>query len=106
MLACGEPSPEKKLKNLIKKAESGDVESQLTLGYEYSSGGGLVRKDHSEAESWFKKASFSGNFEAKHALASILLGKNDYIGAEMALVNCYSKRCKNTLGLLYYDLKR
>ena len=50
----------KSIKLLKEEAEKGDVESQLTLGYNYLHGIG-VTKDESEAVKWYRKAAEQGN---------------------------------------------
>lgn len=57
------------------RAERGDVESQLALGYAYASGTPRVEKDPVQAKLWFELAALKGNSQAQYEL-----GKFFYTG--------------------------
>ena len=52
---------------LVKKAESGDVEAQYLLGRSYDKGKG-VAQDYKEAAKWYKKAAEHGSADAQSNL--------------------------------------
>lgn len=57
---------------LIQKAESGDLKSQLVLGFAYL-GGGLLNTDYIEATRWFRKGAEQGSGWAQCGLGSLAL---------------------------------
>ena len=61
-------TPEKKLADLVKRAERGDANAQSALGLMYYKGDG-VPKDAAKAAEWFQKAAAQG-----HAKAQLNLG--------------------------------
>ena len=58
------------VKELIKKAESGNTEAQIKLGYMYLDGQG-VPKNYAEAMKWAKRAAEKGVAKAQHMLGGI-----------------------------------
>ncbi|MSQ69665.1 MAG: hypothetical protein EXR27_00040 [Betaproteobacteria bacterium] len=67
-------TPEKKLPDLLKRAEQGDAEAQTNLGVAYSNGEG-VPKDAAKAVEWYQKAAAQG-----YARAQLNLGWMYYSG--------------------------
>ncbi len=61
------PSPEKRLMELQKQADSGDAEAQYNLGLMYSEGDG-VPKNAAKAVEWYQKAAAQGNEKAQYNL--------------------------------------
>ena len=58
------PSPIKYSTELKEKAEEGDSEAQVNLGWCYFNGLGIDR-DYKKAASWFQKAAEQGDAKAK-----------------------------------------
>ena len=62
-------------KRLQKKAEAGDAEAQVTLGWMYYAGedyaGKEVPKDFVESAKWYRRAAEQGNAEAQSALGEL-----------------------------------
>ena len=64
---------------LLKAAEQGNVEAQVTLGQvyageyatEYNEAGTDVTPDPAESEKWYRKAADQGNSQAQEALDSL-----------------------------------
>ena len=71
------------LKNLTKMAEQGNTKAQFNLGGMYEKGRG-VRKDETEAVSWYRKAAETGHKQALKNLTKIVeQGNTDYLGESM-----------------------
>lgn len=82
------------LSQLIKRAESGDSESQYKLGFIYDAGLG-VNHDHKKAMYWMNKSASQGNSDAKEYLESQLPKKpaSPFIYIEKA-----DRACQATTG--------
>ena len=63
-------TPEKKLADLMKRAERGEAEAQFNLGQMYRKGEG-VPMDAAKAVEWFQKAAEQGNADAQSNLGSM-----------------------------------
>ena len=62
--SCDKRSPDvKELETLQIKAESGDIEAQVSLALKYYEGQGVL-EDHATAFRWYFKAAEQGNAEA------------------------------------------
>ena len=59
------------IKNLLKKAEQGDAQSQFLAGMLYENGLGIA-KDETLAHAWYRKAAAQGHREAKQKLGESL----------------------------------
>lgn len=59
------------VRNFIRAAELGNVDAQRQLGQIYLMGGDKIRKNHSEAVKWFKKAAAQGDSASKNALTDL-----------------------------------
>jgi len=57
----------RKVKNLHRFAEEGEMEAQNSLAKRYQKGN-MVKKDCQKAAFWYQKASFSGNENSKEHL--------------------------------------
>lgn len=55
--------------SLVKKAEKGDAQAQVDLGYNYHFGKGVTKSDE-QANYWYAKAADQGNANAQNNLAS------------------------------------
>jgi len=55
---------------LTQKAEAGDAEAQVCLGFAYHYGGG-VSQDFQQAVKWYRKAAEQGNAAAQSALRAL-----------------------------------
>ena len=76
--AAAPPSPE--TRELMRKAEAGDVESQFRLGSLYDMGyGGPAMA--SETEKWYKLAAEAGHSEAQNSMGSIYQAEKRYTEA-------------------------
>src|SRR6266849_1664823 len=65
------------------RAEAGDVEAQIFLGWEYALGK-FVEKDSNLATHWLKRASDQGSKEATYRLAVLLvISQKDKTGIEL-----------------------
>ena len=95
------------LREMIKKAEQGDVNAQWKLGWKYYDGDG-VRNDYTKAFSYFKLVADAGYVDAQYVLGLLY---EDGIGVEkdytlaayyykLAAEQNYSE-AQNRLGLLY-----
>jgi len=80
-LAC--PAFSEDIKTLIKKAEAGDLDAQLNLGYAYYDGQGVPQNNH-EAVKWFRKAAEQGNAKAQFNLGA-LYGNGQGVPQDYAL---------------------
>ena len=67
---ASEPTPEQKLAELVKKAETGDASAQVNLANMYYAGKG-VAKDMAKATEWYEKAAAQGHTDAQSKLAWI-----------------------------------
>ena len=59
------------VEKITKSAESGDVESQMTMGYLYANGKHLLPQDYAKAREWYRKAEKQGSAEAKAELEKL-----------------------------------
>ncbi|MBS7327826.1 MAG: sel1 repeat family protein [Oxalobacter sp.] len=59
------------IKNLLKKAEQGDAQSQFLAGMLYENGLGIA-KDANLAQAWYRKAAAQGHREAKQKLGETI----------------------------------
>jgi TPR repeat protein len=71
-------SPEE-LKNYRTRAEAGDIEAQIYLGWAFLEGK-FVEKDCSLAKEWLERASNQGSKEAGYRLAMLLISQKDKNG--------------------------
>ena len=74
-------SPEE-LKNYRTRAEAGDIEAQIYLGWAFL-GGKFVEKDYSLAKEWLERASNQGSKEAGYRLAMLLISQKNKDGIEI-----------------------
>lgn len=68
----------RKIKNLHRFANEGEVDAQNSLAKRYQKGD-IVKKDCQKAAFWYQKASFSGDEGAKGHLEKFLDGKEKSI---------------------------
>jgi len=66
-MVLGKIKPLDDLQELIKSAETGDVEAQYNLGVRYFKGRGVV-KDSNQAVMWFARAAEQGHVHAQYSL--------------------------------------
>ncbi|WP_194726428.1 tetratricopeptide repeat protein [Noviherbaspirillum malthae] len=66
-LAIAEAVDTRTIKEVVRDAEKGDVQSQAMAGYMYVSGDG-VERNYREAYHWLMKATQKGNADAQHNL--------------------------------------
>ena len=99
------------LENLIKMANSGEVEAQNKLGNMYYKGEG-VSQDYQKAIEWYKKAALRGHAKAQYNLG-ILYNGGKIIHDNKAAIECYEKAAKQgyapaqcALGLIYKQFRR
>ena len=59
------------IKNLLKRAEQGDAQSQFLAGMLYKNGLGIA-KDEILAQTWYRKAAAQGHREAKQKLGETI----------------------------------
>ena len=70
MLACGILCANVDINALRKSAEQGNAKAQYSLGWCYANGKG-VKKDHSKAAKWWRKAAEQGFAPAAEALKKL-----------------------------------
>ena len=97
------------LREMIKKAEQGDVNAQWKLGWKYYDGDG-VRNDYTKAFSYFKLVADAGYVDAQYVLGRLY---EDGLGVDQdyTLAAHYYKlaaeqgdaKAQNSLGLLYKE---
>ena len=94
-------------KELLQKAEAGDVDSQIGLGLIYRLGTG-VEEDASTAEKWFGKAADQGSVRAMYLLGILNAEKENYLKAAELLYEAAEqghKEAQFNLGILYMMAK-
>ncbi|MEO2138918.1 MAG: tetratricopeptide repeat protein [Thermoleophilia bacterium] len=69
------------------RAEAGDAEAQLNLGFRYAAGLGTHPQDHAEAVRWYRLAADQGNASAQYSLGFMYAMARgvpqDYVQAHM-----------------------
>ena len=97
------------IETLLKKAESGDPNSQLALAKKYFDGRKGIPQDYNEAVKWFTKAAQQGLADAQNNLGEMYDNgqgtPQDYNEAVKWLTKAAQQghaKAQNNLGLMYY----
>ena len=97
---------DKMLEELIQKAEAGEVDAQISLGFLYSLGI-VIHKDDAKAKKWFRRAADQGSAEAQYCLALLYLNSEEDISEAITLLEAAAKQehteAQCRLGDLYFD---
>jgi TPR repeat protein len=119
LAGCVTTPPPRNLRDIIQKAENGDVKAQAEIGYSYQYGDGISR-DAKEALKWNLKAANQGNAMAQHNVAVMYDEGTDIPQNKTEAVKWYQKaadqghpRAQLNLGVMYWkgdgvtkDIKR
>lgn len=94
-----------KLKELVRKAEAGDLDSLVGLGLLHRLSKG-VEKEDSKAAQWFSEAADKGSLEATYYLGVYYLETGNYAGATELILDAALRghaRAQTTLGYMYCE---